>query len=156
MASSSTPALHMTNLPDLSYLYIHLYTLLKSLCEKLPANYIWYILILDLWKWIERWGAEANLFMTISTGTDTWLWLTWQPWIKICEVIRWWHVSKEGIKSVKDSLCTVNSATADAWSPQDKEARAWNCQNSPANERSKYRNIDITSIIKRSEIEKIQ
>lgn len=41
--------------------------------------------------------AEANLFMTISTGT-------------------------EGIKSVKDSLCTVNSATADAWSPQDKEA----------------------------------
>ena len=60
-----------------------------------------------------------------STGTDTWLWLTWQPWIKVCEVIRWWHVSKEGIKSVKDSLCTVNSATADAWSPQDKEARAW-------------------------------
>ena len=31
-------------------------------------------------------------------------------------------LSQEGIKSVKDSLCTVNSATADAWSPQDKEA----------------------------------
>ena len=36
--------------------------------------------------------------------------------------------SKEGIKSVKDSLCTVNSATADAWSPQDKEAREFHSQ----------------------------
>ncbi len=122
----------------------------KSLwCEKLPANYIRYWISVritrepSLFSVCFTWTgqhtsslvsnelsteAEANLFMTISTGTDTWLYLTWLPWSnKICEVICWWHVSKEGIKSVKDSLCTVNSATADAWSPQDKEARA--CQN---------------------------
>ena len=120
----------------------------KSLwCEKLPANYIRYWISVritrepSLFSVCFTWTgqhtsslvsnelsteAEANLFMTISTGTDTWLYLTWLPWSnKICEVICWWHVSKEGIKSVKDSLCTVNSATADAWSAQDKEARAW-------------------------------
>eukprot|EP00439_Symbiodinium_sp_Y106_P006818 s4348_g1.t1 len=41
--------------------------------------------------------AEANLFMTILKGA-------------------------EGIALVKESLCTVDSASADAWSPQDKEA----------------------------------
>ncbi|CAK9055232.1 unnamed protein product, partial [Durusdinium trenchii] len=41
--------------------------------------------------------AEADLFMTISTGA-------------------------EGINAVKESLCSVDSATADAWSPDDKEA----------------------------------
>ncbi|CAJ1347146.1 unnamed protein product, partial [Effrenium voratum] len=41
--------------------------------------------------------AEANLFMTISRGA-------------------------EGIRLVKESLCAVDSATADAWSPEDKEA----------------------------------
>ena len=33
-------------------------------------------------------------------------------------------VAKEGINAVKESLCSVDSATADAWSPDDKEAAA--------------------------------
>ena len=41
--------------------------------------------------------AEAHLFETISRGM-------------------------EGINEVKESLCNVDSATADAWSPEDKQA----------------------------------